>query len=81
MDPIIKEQTLFWASLFVPFNGQTSILRKIEGGKVFNAKSKHQYHVSQWGESVYSAQSQKELILLKESIFAYLMDKHWFQGK
>ena len=32
-------------------------------------KPKHQYHLSQWGECVYGAQSLKERRLLMESVF------------
>ena len=37
--------------------------------KVFLMKPKHQNHLSQRGECVYSAQSKKETILLSESMF------------
>ena len=36
---------------------------------VFLMKPKHQYHLSQWGECVYGAQSWKERRLLCESMF------------
>ena len=45
------------------------IHRKMEGGKAFKAKPKHQYDVSKWGKCVYSAQSLKEWRLLWESLF------------
>ena len=50
-------------------DGWMLILMKIEGWKAFNAKPKHQYHVSQCEECVYSTQSQKECRLLWESMF------------
>ena len=37
--------------------------------EVFVMKPKHQYHLSQWGERVYGAQSWNEKILLCESVF------------
>ena len=39
------------------------------GRKVFFMKPKHQYHLSQWGEWVYGAQSWKQSRLLWESMF------------
>ena len=35
----------------------------------FLKKPKHQYHLSQWGECVYDAQSWNEMRLLYESMF------------
>ena len=37
--------------------------------EVFLMKPKHQYHLSQWGERVYDAQSWNEMRLLSESMF------------
>ena len=37
--------------------------------EVFLMKPKHQYYLSQWGESVYDAQSWNEMRLLCESMF------------
>ena len=37
--------------------------------EVFLMKPKHQYHLSQWGERVYDAQSWNEGGLLCESLF------------
>ena len=37
--------------------------------EVFLTKPRHQYHLSQWGECVYGAQSWNERRLLCESVF------------
>ena len=37
--------------------------------EVFLMKPKHQYHLSQWGECVYGAQSWNEGRVLHESVF------------
>ena len=39
------------------------------GKKAFLMKSKHQYHLSQWGKCVYGAQSWNKRRLLRESMF------------
>ena len=39
------------------------------GSEVFLIKPKHQYHLFQWGEYIYGAQSWKEKRLLHESMF------------
>ena len=44
------------------------------GSEVLLMKSKHQYHLSQWGECVYGSQSWKKKRLLRESVFI-LFDK------
>ena len=41
----------------------------MRGSDVFVMKSKHECHLSQWGEWVYGAQSWKEIRLLCESVF------------
>ena len=41
------------------------------------SKPKHQYHLSQWGECVYGAQSWKERRLLCESIFIAIERWTW----
>ena len=41
------------------FEGWALILSKIEGGKAFLARAKHQYHVSQWDKHEYSIESWK----------------------
>ena len=44
--------------MFVQIDKQTLILKMVEID-VFLMKPKHQYHLSLWGECVYSAQSWK----------------------
>ena len=50
-----KEQRLLQESKFVQFERWTLILRKKVERKVLLTKRKHQNHVSQWKEHVYSA--------------------------
>ena len=45
--------------MFIPAERWTLIQKLVER-KVFLMKSKHQYYLSQWGESVYGAQSWKK---------------------
>ena len=54
--------------MFIPIQRWTSTLKMVES-EVFLMKPKHQFHLSQWGESIYYAQSPKERILLCESTF------------
>ena len=54
--------------MFIPIERRTSIPKMIEK-EVFLMKSKHQNHLSQHGECIYSAQSRKERLLLCESMF------------
>ena len=58
-------------SLFIPIDRRASILRKVKR-KVFLMKPKHQYHLSQWEECVYGAQSWNERGLLCESLFVQI---------
>ena len=55
----------------------TSILKMVEI-VVFPMKPKQQYHLSQWGESVYGAQSWNEGRLLCKSLFLPIENKHQF---
>ena len=63
-----NEKSLFCESIFIPIEKQASILKIVER-KVSLLKAKHQYHLSQWEEHVYSAQSWKKRRLLCESMF------------
>ena len=54
--------------MFIPIEKYTSIL-KLAIKEVFLLKPKPQYHLSQWGECVYDAQSWNEMRLLCESVF------------
>ena len=45
---------LLYESMFITIKRRTSILKMVEI-VVFPMKPKHQYHLSQWGESVYGA--------------------------
>ena len=54
--------------MFVSFDRQTLILRKMDEEKVFNANPKHQYRVFEQGEYVYGAKSQKEWRLFRQSM-------------
>ena len=63
-----KERRLLCESTFIPIERWTSIL-KMAIREVFLMKPKHQYHLSQWGERVYDAQSWNEIRLLCESMF------------
>ena len=44
-------------------------------GKAFTAKTKHQYHVSKWGEHDCSAQSQKNDNYYKNPSLSHLMNE------
>ena len=64
-----KEKRLLWEHKFIPIDEQTFIIRKIIERKPFLIRPKHQCHLSQEGEWVYSAQPYKEKRLLCESVF------------
>ena len=56
------------------------------GREVFLMKPKHQCHLSQWGEYVYGAQSQKKSRLLCASMFVTIderavIPKKWCKEK
>ena len=54
--------------MFIPIERRTLVLKMVIR-VVFLMKPKHQSHLSQWGECVYSAQSRKDRWLLWESMF------------
>ena len=54
-----KEWILIQESKFVLFDRWASSKKKMVDGKAFLAKPKQQYHLSQWGEHDYSAESQE----------------------
>ena len=56
---IMKKKRLLCESMFVQVDGRTLILKMVER-EVLSMKPKHQYHLSQWEEYVYGAQSWKE---------------------
>ena len=64
----MKRNEIIIASMFIPIERQTSILKMVEG-EVFLMKAKQQNRLSQQGECVFSAQSREERILLCESMF------------
>ena len=66
--PIIKERRLLCESVFIPIKKWTLILKMVEI-EVLHMKPRHQYHLSQWGEWTYGAQSLNERRLLRESKF------------
>ena len=59
--------------MFIPIEIRTSIL-KMAIREVSLTKPKHQYHLSQWGEFVYDAQSWNETRLLCECMFIPIED-------
>ena len=59
---------MLYESMFIPIERRTSNLKMVEK-EVFLMKPKHQNHLSQQGECVYSDQSWKEKRLLCESLF------------
>ena len=63
-----KERRVLCESMFILIERRILILKIVER-EVFPIKPKHQYHLSQWKECVYSAQSWKEKRLLSESMF------------
>ena len=65
--PIIKrKKIIMWIHVY-PIEKYTLILQMAEKN-VFPRKPKRQYHLSQWGESVYVAQSWNEIGLLYELV-------------
>ena len=60
-------EIIMWIHVY-PIEKQTLIQKMVERD-VFLMKPKHECHLSQWGECVYDAQSQKEKRLLCETIF------------
>ena len=65
---IIKEKRLLRESVFIPIENLTLILKMVEKD-VFLVKPKLQYHLSQWREYAYGAQSWKQRRLLLVSVF------------
>ena len=61
--------------MFVEIDEQALILKMVIR-EVFLTKPKHEYHLSQWGECVYDAQTQKERRLLCESILSKSTNEH-----
>ena len=59
---------LLCESLSIPIERWSSILKMLEI-KVFLMKPKHQYHLPQWGQCVYHAQSRNKKRLLYKSVF------------
>ena len=68
-----NEKRLLCESMFVPFDKRILILKIVESGAYF-MKPKHQWHLCQWAEWAYGAQTWKESRLLCESTFV-LIDK------
>ena len=62
------ERELLYEFMFVLFDKWALILKNGRK-KVFLIKPEYQYHLSQWGESVYGAQTWKERRLLCKSMF------------
>ena len=71
-----KERRLLCDSMFIPIERQTWTQKTVEK-QVFLMKSKHQNHLSQWGEYEYGAQTRKERRLLLESMFIPIERRTW----
>ena len=54
-----KESRLLWESKFLSFDKWYFIIKKMAERKIFLAKPKSQYYVSQWGEYLYSMNHEK----------------------
>ena len=65
---LLKEKRLLCESMFIPIEKCTIILKMVER-EVFHMKTRHQYHLLQWGEWIYGAQSTTEKRLLSEPLF------------
>ena len=63
-----NEKILLCEFVFITIERRTSILKMVEI-VIFSIKPNHQYHLSQWGECVYGAQSLNERRLLCKSAF------------
>ena len=63
-----NEMRLLYESVLILIERCASIL-KLVIREVFLMKPKHKYHLSQWGQHVYDAQSWNEMRLLCESAF------------
>ena len=70
--PTMKRKEIITYIKFVPIERWTSILRKMIEKKTFLMKPKHHYHLSQWGECVYNAQSRMKRRLLHVSMFVLI---------
>ena len=62
----LKEWRLWCESMFILAEGWTLLIQKLVEREVFLMKPKHEYHLSQWEECVYGAQSWTEWRLLRE---------------
>ena len=64
--------------MFIPTERWTLILKMVER-EIFLMKLKHQYHLSQLGECIYSAQLWKKRGYYMNPCLSLLTDELWFQ--
>ena len=77
----LKEGRSWHVSMFVPINERTLILSKMVGRKAFLMKPMYHFHLSEWGEYVYAAQSRIKKRLLHVSMFVLINEWTLIFGK